>query len=497
MAPYLLALDQGTSSSRSILFDEAGQEVAAASQEFPQLYPQPGWVEHDPEAIWDSQLATARRVLEKANAGVDDLLAIGITNQRETTLLWERATGRPVYNAIVWQDRRTAEYCESLKAAGKELGIREKTGLLADPYFSATKLRWLLENALGIRTRAEAGELAFGTIDSWLIWKLTGGKEHLTDVTNASRTLLYNLQSGAWDGDLLSEFSIPPCVLPDIRHSSGSFGETIADILGTPVPIMGVAGDQQAALFGQACFEPGEAKNTYGTGSFALLNTGARRPRSESGLLATATATADGQKGFALEGSIFVTGSAVQWLRDELGLIKSASDIEALAASVPDSGGVSVVPAFTGLGAPHWDPTARGTILGLTRGSGAGHIARATLEAIALQVCDVIELMEKESGAALKELRVDGGASANNLLMQIQADLLGKPVVRPQYVETTALGAAYLAGLAAGCWASIDELRGYWKVDARFEPQMSESQRAAMRETWRRAVERSLHWAQS
>ncbi|HET9199864.1 MAG TPA: glycerol kinase GlpK [Dehalococcoidia bacterium] len=491
---FILALDQGTSSSRSIIFDDEAQQVASASEEFEQIFPQPGWVEHDPEAIWHSQLQTAHQAMRVARLTAADLAAIGITNQRETTMIWERATGRPVYNAIVWQDRRTAAFCEDLRAAGNEPAIRERTGLVLDPYFSATKIRWILDQVPDAGNRAAKGELAFGTVDSWLIWQLTRGRVHVTDRTNASRTMLFNLETNDWDKDLLDIVEIPRAILPEVAASASNFGHTDERVLGAAVPVSGVAGDQQAALFGQACFAAGEAKNTYGTGSFSLMHTGDARPRSTA-LLATAAASPDGGRAFALEGSIFVTGSAVQWLRDGLGIIKSASDIEALAGSVPDSGGVVVVPAFTGLGAPHWDPQARGTILGLTRGTSAAHIARATLEAIALQVCEVIDSMEVDSGVVLTELRVDGGAAANDLLMQIQADMLGKPVVRPVALEATARGAAYLAGLTAGVWNGADELRSKWSVDRRFEPQMSERTRRGMIAMWRRAVERARNWA--
>ncbi|HEX5939451.1 MAG TPA: glycerol kinase GlpK, partial [Dehalococcoidia bacterium] len=438
---------------------------------------------------------TARSAIAEARLSAGDIAAIGITNQRETTIVWDRSTGQPIHNAIVWQDRRTAGLCESLRQEGHETLIRESTGLVTDPYFSATKIRWLLDNVPGARGRAEAGDLAFGTVDTWLIWQLTGGRSHVTDRTNASRTMLFNLAGDAWDDGLLSLLAIPPAMLPTVMPSAGIFAETDPTLLGAAIPIAGVAGDQQAALFGQACFEPGEAKNTYGTGSFALMHTGASRAESPSGLLTTAAASHSSAPVFALEGSIFVTGSAVQWLRDGLGIIRSASEVEALAGSVPDSGGALVVPAFAGLGAPHWDPHARGTILGITRGTSAAHIARATLEAIAHQVRDVIELMESDSGVTLSELRVDGGAAANDLLMQIQADLLGRPVLRPAVLETTARGAAYLAGLASGVWKSLDELRAKWVLERRFEPTMAAKDRSRMTADWRRAVERSRDWA--
>jgi glycerol kinase len=492
---YILALDQGTTSSRSIIFDNEGREVASASQEFDQIFPRPGWVEHDPEQIWSSQLGTARMALEKARLTASDVAAIGITNQRETTVIWDRDNGVPIHNAIVWQDRRTTPLCDELRRDRHQEEFRSRTGLLIDPYFSATKIRWLLDNVPDARGRAMAGRLAFGTVDSWLVWKLTAGRDHLTDTTNASRTMLFNLDGSKWDDDLLRTLDIPPSLLPRVVPSSGIHTHSDAGLFGVSIPIAGIAGDQQAALFGQACFEPGEAKNTYGTGSFALLHTGAQRPNSTSGLLATAAASSDGNPAYALEGSIFVTGSAVQWLRDGLGIIASADEIEPLAASVSDSGGVVVVPAYTGLGAPHWDPHARGTILGITRGTSRAHIARATLEGITLQVCDVIEVMESDAGTALRELRVDGGAAHNDLLLQIQADLLGNPVVRPTYLEATARGAAYLAGLASGVWSTTEELRANWQVDRRFEPKLDEPSRNFIRARWQEAVKRSLGWA--
>jgi glycerol kinase len=491
---YILALDQGTSSSRAILFDEAGEQVAAAAEEFEQIYPQPSWVEHDPAAIWRSQLDTARAVIARAGISAADVAAAGITNQRETTVIWDRSTGQPIHNAIVWQDRRTAGACAELRAAGLEEDIRRRTGLVIDPYFSGTKVRWLLDNVPEARERARRGELAFGTVDAWLTWQLTGGRRHVTDRTNASRTMLFNLRTDDWDEELLKMLDVPRTLLPEVVPSASVFGETAGELLGSAIPIAGVAGDQQAALFGQTCFAPGEAKNTYGTGSFALMHTGSNQAYSDA-LLSTAAASADDRPAYALEGSIFVTGSAVQWLRDGLGIIESASEIEALAASVTDNGGVVMVPAFAGLGAPHWDPHARGTILGVTRGTTRGHIARATLEAIALQVREVIELMEADSQVALAELRVDGGAAANDLLMQIQADLLGRPVVRPAGLEATARGAAYLAGLTAGVWKSTDELRSKWTVERRFEPRMTEQARSRMIADWQRAVERARDWA--
>jgi glycerol kinase len=489
VADFVLALDQGTSSSRAILFDHAGAPVAVAQQPFQQIYPQPGWVEHDPEAIWQSQMETAHEVLAQAGATAGDVAAIGITNQRETAVVWDR-NGRPIANAVVWQDRRTAPICEDLRARGLEPLFRQRTGLLLDPYFSGTKVRWLLDNVPEARRRAQRGELMFGTVDSWLIYRLTG--VHATDYTNASRTLMYDIFQGCWDGDLLEALDVPPSLLPEVRSSSGVFGETLA--LGGAIPVAGVAGDQQAALFGQACFSPGMAKNTYGTGAFLLMNIGARRVASES--LVTTIAWGLGESvTYALEGSIFIAGAAVQWLRDELGLIATSAESEPLAASVPDSNGVYLVPAFVGLGAPHWDPHARGALLGLTRGANRAHIVRAALEAIAFQSRDVIEAVESDSGVKLEELRVDGGAAANDLLLQIQADILGRDVVRPAVTETTALGAAYLAGLATGFWKGTDEVAAHWRVDRRFSPQMPAKRREELYAGWNRAVERAKGWA--
>jgi glycerol kinase len=489
MGDFVLALDQGTSSSRAILFDRAGKAVATAQREFRQIYPQPGWVEHDANEIWESQLATAQEALRTARATADNVSAIGITNQRETTVIWDRE-GTPIANAIVWQDRRTAAFCEQLRAAGREPMFRERTGLLLDPYFSGTKVRWLLDNIPGAREKAERGELMFGTIDAWLLYKLCG--VHATDVTNASRTLMYNIFDQQWDGDLLAALDVPASVLPDVKSSSGVFGETSA--LGGAVPVAGVAGDQQAALFGQAAFEPGMAKQTYGTGAFLLMNIGDRRVHSES-LLTTIAWGIGGKVTYALEGSVFIAGAAVQWLRDELGLIASAAESQAVAASVPDSNGVYVVPAFVGLGAPHWDPQARGAIFGLTRGANRAHIVRATLESIAYQTRDVIEAVERDSGVTLSELRVDGGAAANDLLLQMQADVLGREVVRPAVLETTALGAAYLAGLASGYWKDRADVSRNWREDRRFQPQMATEQRERLYAGWKRAVERAKGWA--
>ena len=495
---WVLALDQGTTSSRAILFDREGRVVAVAQQEFRQRYPQPGWVEHDPEEIWATQLATAQQVLNQAGVSPADVAAIGITNQRETTVLWDRTTGKPVAPAIVWQDRRTAGMCDALKAEGAEAVVREKTGLVLDPYFSATKIAWLLDNVPGLRARAERGEIAFGTIDSWLVYRLTGGRVHATDYSNASRTMLLNIHTLAWDDELLALFGrIPKAILPQVLPSSHIYGETDPALLGAPIPIGGIAGDQQAALFGQTCFDAGMAKNTYGTGSFLLLNTGTRPVASRNGLLTTVAWGVGGQVSYALEGSVFVTGAAVQWLRDGLGIIASAAETEALALSVEDTGGVYLVPAFAGLGAPYWDPYARGILVGITRGTTRAHVVRAALEAIAYQTVDVMQAMEQDAGVPLRALRVDGGAAVNDFLMQFQADVLNVPVERPAVTETTALGAAYLAGLATGVWQGLDEIRTQWHVDQRFAPAMDAARREALLAGWRRAVERSRGWAAS
>ena len=496
MAKYILSLDQGTSSSRAILFDHAGVPAGQVSLEFPQIYPQPGWVSHDPEAIWSSQLDAARQLLAETATSAEDIAAIGITNQRETTIVWDRANGRAISDAVVWQCRRTAGICEELRAHGLEPEVRARTGLLIDAYFSGTKVRWLLDNAgAGLQPRAEAGELAFGTVDSWLVHKLTGGRAHVIDATNASRTMLYNLREGGWDDRMLAELRIPAAMLPRVVDSSGVVAESDPAIFGAAIPIAGIAGDQQAALFGQGCFRAGDAKNTYGTGCFILEHTGERPVFSEHGLLTTVASQIGGRRQFAVEGSIFIAGAAVQWLRDGLGIIKTAAESESLAGSVSSSDGAYVVPAFAGLGAPHWDMYARGTIIGITRGTTAAHIARATLESIALQTLDVVELMERESGASMKELRVDGGAVANDLLMQIQADVLQRPVVRCATAETTALGAAYLAGLAVGFWKDLDEIGRIWRSGGVFEPKMPSGERDALVSGWRRAVERSKGWA--
>lgn len=495
MSRYILALDQGTTSSRAVLFDQKGMLVAMVQEEFPQHYPQPGWVEHDPADIWRTQYDAARAVLAKAAVSAADVAAIGISNQRETTLIWDRQTGVPVARAIVWQDRRTAPLCQRWKESGFEEEIRRRTGLVADPYFSGTKVAWLLDNVPDVRRRSEAGELAFGTVDTFLLWQLSGGRLHITDVSNASRTLLFNIHTLDWDEIILRELDIPRTLLPEVRPSSSLYGETVADLFGIAVPLAGDAGDQQAATFGQACYSAGLAKNTYGTGCFLLMNTGAKAVASQHGLLTTVGWTlTDAPPVYALEGSIFVAGAAVQWLRDELGLIERSADVEALAASVPDNGGVYLVPAFVGLGAPYWDPYARGTIVGLTRGSNRGHLARAVLEAIAYQTRDVLEAMEADSGLKLSALRVDGGATGNDLLMQFQADIIGVPVQRPTITETTALGAAYLAGLAVGFWRDLDELNAQWSVERTFEPQMDAAQRESLYNGWQRAVERSLGW---
>ena len=492
--PPILALDQGTTSSRAIVFDGDGKIRGLGQQEFRQIFPQPGWVEHDAEEIWTTQISAAAQALEEARLRPADVAAIGITNQRETTVLWDRATGKPIHHAIVWQDRRTAHLCSELRAAGHEPQVQERTGLLLDPYFSGTKLAWLLDHVEGARARAEAGELAFGTIDSWLVWRLTGGALHLTDPSNASRTLLFSLASGDWDDEMLDLLRVPRSVLPEVRSSSEVYGEaTVPAVAG--VPIAGIAGDQQAALFGQACFAPGMAKNTYGTGCFALMNVGTEPKASRRKLLATVAWGLDGRLEYALEGSVFVGGAVVQWLRDGLGLIESAAEIEQLAASVEDTGDVYLVPAFTGLGTPHWDAYARGTVVGLTRGTTAGHLARAALEGIAFQVADVLEAMTGDSGVELDELAVDGGAARNDLLMQLQADLLGVAIVRPRNTETTALGAAYLAGLAAGVWSNRVEISA--EVEHRFEPAMSRDEAQTKRARWSQAVERSRGWARS
>ena len=493
---YLLALDQGTSSSRSIVFDRQGRIVSMAQQEFRQIYPQPGWVEHDPMEIWHSQLATARQALAQAGLQARDIASIGITNQRETTVVWNRRTGQPVHNAIVWQDRRTEPRCAALRGQGLQDLVRERTGLVLDPYFSGTKVQWILDEVPGARAAAQAGELAFGTVDSWLIWQLTGGAVHATDVSNASRTMLFNVQSGRWDDAMLHTLNVPSRVLPEVRPSSTDFGRTTSEWLGGKIAIGGVAGDQQSALFGQACFKSGLAKNTYGTGCFMLLHTGEHRQASANGLLTTCAAQLADQPQFALEGSVFIGGAVVQWLRDGLQAIRSSSEVQGLAQSVPDAGGVVFVPAFTGLGAPYWDANARGAIVGLTRGSTVAHIARAALESIAFQSAALLQAMNRDVQAAggqpVSELRVDGGACVNDLLMQFQADLLGIPVVRPQVIETTALGAAYLAGLSCGVYSDLQELSAHWAVERTFLPTMSRDRAAVLMGTWERAVRQAV-----
>ena len=493
---YLLALDQGTSSSRSIVFDERGHIVALAQQELQQIYPKPGWVEHDPMEIWRTQLATAREALAKANIKAQDIRALGITNQRETTVLWNRKTGQPIHHAIVWQDRRAEATCAKLREDGKAALIQEKTGLLIDAYFSGTKLKWLLDNVPQARQQAARGELAFGTIDSWLMWQLTGGKIHATDVTNASRTMLFNVRSNAWDAELLALLDIPESLMPQVLPSSTHYGDVLPELLGAAVPIGGVAGDQQSALFGQACFREGMAKNTYGTGCFMLMHTGNKFQTSHNGLLTTSAAQVTPQTEYAFEGSVFVGGAVVQWLRDGLHAIKGSGEVQALAQSVPDSGGVMMVPAFTGLGAPYWKPDARGTITGLTRGTTVAHIARAALESIAYQSAALLQAMSRDAVAAgaapVAELRVDGGACINDLLMQFQADLLGIPVVRPAVIETTALGAAYLAGLSSGVYASTDELSAMWRAERRFLPTLSASRAEELMAQWEHAVRQTV-----
>ena len=491
-ARYLLALDQGTSSSRSIVFDHRGTVVAMAQREFRQIYPQPGWVEHDPKEIWTSQLATAREALAAARLSTKDLAGIGITNQRETTLLWNRRTGEPIHNAIVWQDRRAEPLCAELRDAGMGERVQRSTGLVIDAYFSATKLRWLFDHVAGAREAADRGELAFGTVDSWLLWQLTRGQVHATDVSNASRTMLFDIRRNQWDEELLQLLKIPASVLPEVHPSSHVYGVADAEFLGGEVPIAGIAGDQQSALFGQACFRPGLAKNTYGTGCFMLMPTGPRFETSANGLLTTAAAQVDGTPQFAFEGGVFIGGAVVQWLRDGLRAIESSAQVQALAESVPDAGGVVFVPAFTGLGAPYWDADARGAIVGVTRGTTVAHIARAALESIAFQSAALLQAMSRDAvaagGAPVSELRVDGGACVNDLLMQFQADLLGVPVVRPQVIETTALGAAYLAGLATGVFGSLDELSEQWQVQRRFLPTMPRARAQALMEGWEHAV---------
>ncbi|MFY9429023.1 MAG: glycerol kinase GlpK [bacterium] len=493
---YVMALDQGTTSSRTIIFDQAGSVISVAQKEFTQIYPKPGWVEHDPMEIWSTQIGTAKEALEKANIKPEQIAAIGITNQRETTVVWDKNTGEPVYNAIVWQCRRTAPMCDDLKNRGLTEPIKQKTGLIIDAYFSGTKIAWILENVPGVRERAEKGELLFGNIDTWLIWKLSGGKTHTTDYSNASRTMIFNIHDLDWDDDILKELNIPRAMLPKALPSSYVYGHTDPEVFGAEVPIAGDAGDQQAALFGQACFEPGMAKNTYGTGCFMLMNTGDKAVPSESGLLTTIAYGINDEVKYALEGSIFITGAAIQWLRDELRIIDNAAQSEEYARKVEDTAGVYLVPAFVGLGAPYWDMYARGTIVGLTRGAKREHLVRATLESIAYQTRDVLDAMVKDSGVELKALKVDGGAVANNFLMEFQADILGVPCLLPVVAETTALGAAYLAGLAVGYWSDLDEIAANWQVDKEFVPQMAAEEREKLYRGWKRAVERSRAWAE-
>jgi glycerol kinase len=494
MPQFILALDQGTTSSRAIVFDKQGEIKAVAQKEFTQIYPQPGWVEHDPAEIWSTQVGVAAEAILKARLSPADIASIGITNQRETTVVWDRETGTPVHNAIVWQDRRTASFCDSLKQSFAAT-IQEKTGLVIDAYFSATKIKWILDNVEGAREKAANGKLAFGTIDSWLIWNLTDGKVHVTDVSNASRTMLFNIHSLQWDEELLKLFDIPLAMLPDVRSSSEVYGETAGRLLSSKIPIAGIAGDQHAALFGQMCTQPGMVKNTYGTGCFMLMNIGDKPILSKNSLLTTIAWKINGSVQYALEGSIFIGGAVVQWLRDGLGLINTSADVEALAAKVSDNGGVYFVPAFAGLGAPHWDGHARGTIVGITRGTTAGHFARAALESIAFQTVEVLKAMEMDSGTSIKELRVDGGATVNNLLMQIQADMLGTNVIRPRVTETTALGAAYLAGLAVGYWSNVDEIQNQWLLDRAFEPEASANEE--LMAGWNKAINAAKAWSAS
>jgi glycerol kinase len=488
MNTYILALDQGTTSSRAIVFDKNGTIVSVAQKEFTQIFPQPGWVEHDPEEIWSTQLGVAAEAVSKAGLSAENIHAIGITNQRETTVVWERSAGKPIYNAIVWQDRRTADFCDELKRKNLHILIQQRTGLVVDAYFSATKIKWILDNVEGARSKAEKGELCFGTVDTWLLWNLTKGQVHATDVSNASRTMLMNLQTCQWDGELEKIFNIPGNMLPQIRSSSEVYGSTQNILTSKNIPIAGIAGDQQSALFGQLCTQPGMVKNTYGTGCFMLMNTGEKLIHSKNNLLTTVAWKINGKTEYALEGSVFIAGAVVQWLRDGLKIIRNSSEVEALAATVKDSEGVYVVPAFAGLGAPYWNQHARGTMVGLTRGTTAAHIAKASLDSIAYQTTDVLKAMEADAGIEIKELRVDGGATVNNALMQFQSDVLNTVVVRPKITETTALGAAYLAGLATGYWSSIDELQQQWQIERKFESNMDEETRTALYEGWLKAV---------
>ncbi|MEP7163195.1 MAG: glycerol kinase GlpK [Ferruginibacter sp.] len=495
MQQYILALDQGTTSSRAIVFDKDGSIVSVAQKEFTQVFPQPGWVEHDANEIWSTQFGVAAEAITKAGLSAEDIAAIGITNQRETTVVWERSTGKPIYNAIVWQDRRTAAFCDSLKVNGTDKLIQQKTGLVVDAYFSASKIKWILDNVENARDKANKGELCFGTIDTWLLWKFTKGQVHATDVSNASRTMLLNIHTLQWDGELQNIFDIPGNMLPQVRSSSEVYGHTQNIISSHNIPIAGIAGDQQAALFGQMCTQPGMVKNTYGTGCFMLMNTGEKAVASTNNLLTTVAWKVNGITHYALEGSVFIAGAVVQWLRDGLGIIRSSAEVESLAKQVPDSGGVYVVPAFAGLGAPHWNQHARGIITGLTRGSSSAHIARAALDSIAYQAMDVLKAMEADAGIAIKELRVDGGATANNLLMQFQADILNTIVVRPVITETTALGAAYLAGLAIGFWKNMEAIQDQWKADRKFSPAMNDETRKKLSGDWQRSVKAAKAWA--
>ena len=495
MAKYIMALDAGTTSNRCILFNEKGEICSVAQKEFTQIYPQAGWVEHDANEIWDTQIGVAREALKKLGCAPTDVAAIGITNQRETTVVWDKNTGEPVFHAIVWQCRRTSEYCDSLKAKGLVDKVREKTGLVIDAYFSGTKVRWILENVPGVRERAEKGELLFGNIDTWLIWKLSKGRVHVTDYSNASRTMLFNIVEKKWDDEILKEMNIPKSMLPEVKPSSCVYGNADAEWFGAEIPIAGAAGDQQAALFGQTCYNPGEAKNTYGTGCFMLMNIGEQVKYSKNGLVTTIAWGLDGKVEYALEGSIFIAGAAIQWLRDELKMLEKSPDSEPLAESVPDTNGCYVVPAFAGLGAPYWDQYARGTVVGLTRGVNKAHFVRATLESLAYQTADVLFAMEADAGAKLAALKVDGGACANNFLMQFQADIIGAPVQRPKCVETTAMGAAYLAGLAVKYWATKEDVIKNWAIDRVFEPKMDEATRKALYTGWQKAVKCSFGWA--
>jgi glycerol kinase len=496
MSKYILSFDQGTTSSRAIIFDKKGAIIATAQKEFTQIFPQPGWVEHDANEIWSTQLGVATEAILKAGLTADNIAAIGITNQRETAVVWDRNTHQPIYNAIVWQDRRTAGYCDELKKEGSDVMIKQKTGLVTDAYFSGTKIKWILDNVPGARKKAEDGDLCFGTIDSWLLWKLTNGKVHATDITNASRTLIYNIHSLQWDDELLKLLNIPKSMLPDVRSSSEIFGLTDNILTKSSIPVSGIAGDQQSALFGQMCIQPGMVKNTYGTGCFMLMNTGTKPVNSNNNLVTTIAWKVNGEVQYALEGSVFIGGAVVQWLRDGLHMIQTSADVEPLALKVEDNGGVCFVPAFTGLGAPYWNQHARGMIAGITRGTTDGHIARAAIESIAYQSMDIMKAMEADAGLPIKEVRVDGGATVNNQLMQFQSDILNTIVVRPQITETTALGAAYLAGLAVGFWQNIGELENYWQKDRSFSPQMNDDKRSELQKNWKRAVKAAQAWAE-